>query len=247
MSDPSDWVPPVAPDPTKIGQEARLDQREGRYAVALAKRLWYHRHALEFEPRLGPVRLSFGLGYWHHLAKIYPPAMAAMLAERDNAQAKLLKGPVDFDTFREFSAFNERLGDLELTVQVFERIRAVDPAVAKLLYLVAEPALIAAKRFELCGAFLDPDRRLKFARDAYEAGLRFEAERLENAQGVQPPPTARRLYVRNVGTMLALLSHNSRWEEAERYAEEAVKDLDDPDSAREIFGKAVYGEFPPDR
>ena len=43
------------------------------------------------------------------------------------------------------------------------------------------------------------------------------------------------------------VSHNPRWGEAERYAEEALKILDDPEEARAVFGRAVSGELSPDR
>lgn len=248
MSDSPAWTPPDDPDPTKIGQEARQDQSEGRYEVALAKRLWYHRHALEFEPHLSAVRLSFAIGYWHDLAKVYPPAMEAMLAEREAVREKLHSGSADFETFSEFVAFNRQLGENESTVEEFERLHVVEPATAKLLYRTAEDALVAARLYELCGAYLEPVKRLEFASHVYRLQRQFEEERSENPQGIQPPRTARNFYVRDVATMLALLSHNSRWEEAERFAEEALTVLDeDSESARAVFGRAVYGEFPPDR
>ncbi|MDX1982468.1 MAG: hypothetical protein SFV51_19490, partial [Bryobacteraceae bacterium] len=61
-------------DPRQILAGARLDARQGDYAEALQKYLWFHHHALEHDMALSGVRLSYALNEWWELGKAYPPA-----------------------------------------------------------------------------------------------------------------------------------------------------------------------------
>ena len=47
--------------------------RQQRYAEALERFLWFHDHALEHNPGMAGVRLSFALSYWKNLGDVYPP------------------------------------------------------------------------------------------------------------------------------------------------------------------------------
>ena len=53
----SGWKPADYQNLESIHTEACEDRRAGRYAEALAKRVWYHENAID-----SPVRLSFALG-----------------------------------------------------------------------------------------------------------------------------------------------------------------------------------------
>ena len=63
------WEPPENPDPQQILHEAQGDFKEQRYKDALAKHIWFHDHALEYQPSMYGVRLSFALSYWKQLSR----------------------------------------------------------------------------------------------------------------------------------------------------------------------------------
>jgi hypothetical protein len=61
----------VTPDPSEALAEVRELTRQGRYAGALERQLWFHERALEYDPALSSVRLSFGLSEWARLDERY--------------------------------------------------------------------------------------------------------------------------------------------------------------------------------
>ena len=80
-------------------QEAVELASNGCHAEALQKYLWFHQHALEYEPALYGVRLSFALSYWAALGKDYPPALDAMKAVRDTKVDALARGDGSRESF----------------------------------------------------------------------------------------------------------------------------------------------------
>ena len=95
-SQPKEWSPPVAPgqkpDPDKIRAEANALRTKGKYSAALDRYLWYWNHALEYEPGLSAVRLSFLLSDWVELGQRYPKARQALLDIRTRDTQMLLDG-----------------------------------------------------------------------------------------------------------------------------------------------------------
>src|SRR6478736_6608154 len=100
------WQPPPKPDPHQILHEVDLDCAAGRFPLALAKILWFHEHALEYDPHLSAVRLSFAVGSWKHLADVFPPALLALQLTRDEAEAGLRQDQQSFPLFAEVAALN---------------------------------------------------------------------------------------------------------------------------------------------
>ncbi|HTD86247.1 MAG TPA: serine/threonine-protein kinase, partial [Candidatus Binatia bacterium] len=81
------WSPSLGPgekpQPSKILDEAKEQRQHGEYEQALQRHIWYHNHALEFEPSLTGVRLSFALAEWIELGRRYPRARRALIEIRD--------------------------------------------------------------------------------------------------------------------------------------------------------------------
>jgi len=46
--------------------------KQGKYAEALERMIWFHNHALEHELGMYGVRLSFALSEWKELGDVYP-------------------------------------------------------------------------------------------------------------------------------------------------------------------------------
>jgi hypothetical protein len=77
------FVRPLAMNPQIRLQNAFTAAGEGRHEEALREYIWFHDHALELEPALYGVRLSFALAYWVELAQDYPAARTALEGIRD--------------------------------------------------------------------------------------------------------------------------------------------------------------------
>jgi RNA polymerase sigma-70 factor (ECF subfamily) len=58
-------------DPNQVRDEANALRAKGQYQAALDRYLWYWNHALEYEPGLSAVRLSFLLSDWVELGRPY--------------------------------------------------------------------------------------------------------------------------------------------------------------------------------
>ena len=85
----AEWAPTEPINPSDILNSADEDRASGNYESALQKHLWYHRNALKHDGAQYGVRLSFALSDWADLASKYPPALTALLKERDNAESKV--------------------------------------------------------------------------------------------------------------------------------------------------------------
>lgn len=214
----ADWTPPDNPDPFKILQEAQSDTRAGKYAVALAKHVWYHEHALEIQPSQRGVRLSFALGDWHELGKKYPPALQKMVTYRDAAREQFLSGKDAFETFHDLVALNKELGDEALTREVFLQLDAKHPEVAKSVYALAQPSLVKAKDYQICGKYLQPDKNWPKMLASYHSQIKYEAE---NKRPIPVPSFAEPRFLNSATTLIALLVQNQRKEEAQVIAEQA--------------------------
>lgn len=216
----ADWTPPEDPDPQAILQEAKADRRAKRFDVALAKHVWFHEHALDIQPSLSAVRLSFALSHWIELGDAYPPALARLKEFRDEARRRVTPkegSKVKFDDFQELAAINRALDEESVTVDAFLALDADNPDAAGRMFHVAQPALVKAKEYALCGKYIETDKALRRIVDRYRLGRemaenpRFGARHLEFAVSK----------FRNEAAMLvALLVVNDRTTEADHVVRE---------------------------
>ena len=234
------WAPPANPDPTKILREAEADARAGKYEIALAKHLWFHRNALRYESGLSGVRLSFALASWVELADKYPPALAALKAERDRALADFRRARGHgFDPFHDFVSINESLSEEGRTVAEFKALDAENPRRAEWVFDVALPALIEAKEYELAGKYIDPSAQWEMALSGYRLNVRLNRDEPKLNLG----EFAKESFTNSTATLIALLVVTGREREAMRIAEEAREQLADADFQAAI-DKALRGEVP---
>lgn len=217
------WTPPADPDPQKILQEADADAQAKRYEDALAKHVWFHEHALEYQPSLTGVRLSFALSSWLKLGEEYPPALVKLREIRDAAKERVTptKGrKIAFDDFHDFESINKSLGDEKQTVEAFQAIDAADADEAPRLFPLAEPALIRAKDYKLCGKYIDADESLERILDSYNM-----ADKLASNPkiGERYLKYANKKFLNDSATLVALLVVNDRKAEAEEVMHELKK------------------------
>lgn len=231
------WTPPARPDPDAILQDAKADAQAGRYAVALAKHEWFHREVLKIDPAFYGVRLSFALGHWVELGRSYPPALESLKRIREEALRAVLNGQGGFAQFHDFVAINENLDESSRTVDAFLRIDKQNPVLAGTLYDLAEPALVEAKEYAVCGRRIQPDEG--WARIAYA----YATQKTLDGLGPQHREYVERKFVHDTGQLIALLVLNQRSSEAERVARKARAESEDP-TFQAAIDAALTGTLP---
>ena len=217
------WTPPADPDPQKIMREAEADARAKRYEEALAKHVWFHEHALEYRPSLSGVRLSFALSDWLELGESYPPALVKLREIRDELKERVTPQEdrkIAFDDFHDFASINKYLGDEKLTVAAFRAIDAADADEAPRLFGLAEPALIRAKDYTLCGKYIDADESLEQILRSFKQADKLAAN---PKIGEMYLKYANKKFLNDSATLVALLVVNDRKSEAEEVMHELKK------------------------
>jgi len=146
----------------------------GQNKEALERFVWFHEHALEHDPGMYGVRLSFAMSYWSKLAHIYPPAMQVMKNIRDQKTKQLEAGHGDFDLFNDVIAFNQELAlnEPEKSVALFEALDRKQPELAQKCWPRIRLAVIEANKFALAG---------KYIRNPLEALTELQEKHDENA------------------------------------------------------------------
>jgi hypothetical protein len=130
--------------------ETRNLVREGQYQVALGRFIWFHQNALEREPSMAGVRLSFALSDWRRLGETYPPAMNALIETRDATRRQFRDRPTERQLFADLNALNRTLDEENLTIDLFAEIVRESPELAANLRSTAlTPVLIDSGRLDL--------------------------------------------------------------------------------------------------
>ncbi|MFN8096541.1 MAG: hypothetical protein U0599_30730 [Vicinamibacteria bacterium] len=238
----SSWSPPDAPNPTAILNEARRDTIDGRYEAALQKHLWFHEHALQYQPGLRGVRVSFALADWARLADQYPPAAAALKDSREKAWARVLSAlspTTAFEAFQDFSAINRTLREDERTMRGFEQLDRERPELATRVAPLARPALVRNGRYPLCAKYVS-------AEDARRAAEVHRLTKESAAAGRIPGDAvsfADKRFENEAATVVALLVVSGRETEATALAEELRQERTDP-AFGESLSAALKGTVP---
>ncbi|MBI5387681.1 MAG: protein kinase [Verrucomicrobia bacterium] len=182
------WSPQLRtgekPDPAKVHTEARDLTAQGRYEEALQRCLWFHQHALEFDPALSAVRLSYALADWMELARRYPKAKQALVEIRDRKTRAIAEGRGSLDLFHDVAAINQHLQEEDATLALMKTLHEKAPALAKQCYFYAEELLVKKGEYALCLS-LFPDFQARF--DLIRQGLAADQKiAQENPQMARP-------------------------------------------------------------
>jgi tRNA A-37 threonylcarbamoyl transferase component Bud32 len=227
------WSPNLAPGEkpnlSDILQEARSLAQEGRHEEALQRHLWYHNHALEFEPGQAGVRLSFALSYWVELARRYPKAKEALVEIRDRGEREFAGGGGYPELFSEISAINGYLGQKEATLALFKSIQSRDPRLARQCYRSAEELLVEAGDYALCASFVpDFQKRFESIRAVRERMLKL-ADRTPEVNQTSMREQAARTFVKDTRQLVEILVGTGRKADAEKIRDQAVAVLNVPE------------------
>jgi hypothetical protein len=228
------WTPPDNPDPLQILNEARSDADAGRYEEALAKQVWFHENALKYRPDSAGVRLSIALSAWAKLGQAYPPALAKLKAIRDETGKRVREADKleqVLAQFIDFASINRTLGEEQKTTDLFVWLGTNRADAVKVCFAIAEPALIRAKKYRLCGKYIEPDRDFEMMRHEYRMQLQFVRDR---KVGKNLQDFAEKRFANQAATLVALLVLNGRNEDAARIDGAAAKEWDDASFKREL-------------
>ncbi len=157
----------------------------------LAKHIWFSGEFTWTLIRCFPTvsDWSFALGDWVKLGKSYPPALEKLKSIRDENGKKLSEDQTSHSLFADFAAINEHLGDKDKTRDFFVWLDTNNPAFAKTVFDLAEPALIERQGCNsLCASIWSQTvhfkRELDLYRDMkhYAAKSEFRSQREEYAE-----------------------------------------------------------------
>lgn len=235
-------MPPASSmDPRERLQRGQEAAAAGRYEEALRDYIWFHEHALEHEPSLYGVRLSFALWYWMELASEYPQARAALKRIRDEKTARVLGGETHRDLFHDVGSINEKLENEEATYELFAALDKAKPDFAAVCADLAMPAIVKAEDFEMARRYApSPGDML----GRYSEALNRDIEELEREPASKAPRLEAyvQIYVRRVHLLLKILRGNNESPEADALAARALELVKSPpvrDAVREGLQSAV--------
>jgi len=202
---------------------ARTAAHEGRFAEALSEYIWFHEHALEEQPSLSGVRLSFALGYWLELAGQYPPARAALQSIRNEKTKRLEQGEEDWELFNDVTAINRELGNDEATYDLFSSISNTNPAFAARCAGVATPAIVKAFDFKLARSFIsNPEKAVEQLASRFIQGIERANRSSTPEKKADITDVEIRIYAEEVGLLAQIVSMAGEGEQADALVERAI-------------------------
>jgi len=163
-------LPVHAEDMQKYLSDTQKLVGEKKYEEALERYIWFHDHALEYEPAgMYGVRLSFALMYWKNLGDVYPPALAAMKKTRDEKTDRLIKKKGNSSLFHDVASLNNTLKDDAKTVDLFRKLDKEQSDLAKKCWDMAKDAIINAKAYDLARKYIgNPVREFTKVKAMYD-------------------------------------------------------------------------------
>ncbi|APV48318.1 hypothetical protein BWI17_00640 [Betaproteobacteria bacterium GR16-43] len=197
-------------DRLKAGQAAA---QEGRFAEALGEYVWFHEHALEHEPALYGVRLSFALGYWIDLAQSFPEARRKLEEIRGNKAAVLALGQGDRHLFHDVASIDQSLGAEVDTYRLFKTLLAVAPLNAAAWFDLALEAIVHARDYALAERYSDPpdEALLRYSSSLNRDIAELDCERKWRARRID---AYAHIYVERVASIMTILSGLRKFDEA---------------------------------
>lgn len=250
------WAPAFQPgakaDVLQVFFEAKELATHNHYEEALQRYLWYHNHALEYDPEgQRGVRLSSGISCWVELGRQYPKAQEALLEIRDRDLHEFEVGRGSAALFKDIEAINRHLGHDRTTCRLFKELREHQPELAKRCYAAAEDALVKQGEYALCLAYVgDGQARFQQHRQNWEKLSQWEqhiGQVLEQGQqrmaayaaqqgrkppaglpSYRPPPAADNLLVKDTCQLVEILVGAGHTADAEHICTQALALVDDP-------------------
>ncbi|MEM6279593.1 MAG: hypothetical protein AAF733_08950 [Verrucomicrobiota bacterium] len=194
----------------------------GQHEEALKRHIWFHHHALEHQPSMLGVRLSFALSNWRKLAKVYEPALEALLAIRDEKTEALLSGEGNNGFFADVKAINRYLREEEKSLDLFDELHRRYPDIAATCWHYVKELAFSRQRDDLVAVYLgDPIREFESLK------RRYESDRSEPSRGKRFFERSQARFVENCLRLIRALLALGKHREALLVQEKALAVLED--------------------
>ena len=239
------WLPSQDPDPVEIRAQAEADIEQGRLGLAAEKYLWYHHNALNYQPSLYGVRLSYALNDWRELANKYPPALQDMRLVRDRAEESLRTKSGDFHVFHDFAALNDVLKEDGRTIELFKWLDQNDQHLARSVFSTAQDALVAGSEYALCEKYIVGRNSFDSIIEDHQSTVSRFTDLYKDEPDTNIFETLDMIFSRETSFIVAILVNRDRFSEAESIAERALQLLED-ETHRVQISDALKG-IPPER
>lgn len=222
------------------------DLTNKNYALALAKRIWFHQNALAINPHYSAVRTSYGLIAWAELGELYPPAKTLMHYAANQLKQTLIATPEhNFSLMQEYVSFNDQLHREDRNMRFFKWLDTNHPKVAESSIYLFKDVLIKHKAFALFNKYTKP--RVDYANMASSYVLSLDWQKQDKfnnqAQSDRQLAQATKSFKYSVARLVAVLVINNRQDEAELIVKKAKLELATEDFST-LLAKALKGELP---
>lgn len=204
-------------------QETRRITKAGQYEEALGRQVWFHYHALEHQPSMAGVRLSFALSDWVRLGKKYPPALEKLKAIRDEKEALIKNGEGSFELFHDVSSINRELKEDQRTLTLFKEVELKYPKQTERYWIVTKDTAFKHADYELINKYVtDVEQEYRNLYSDYLRDYRMFTEQSHRTW-------ARTRFATESKQLVDLASHNGENELAAKISERTNKVLKSKD------------------
>ena len=142
----------------------------GQDAEALREYLWCFDEGEKHSPAYHAVRLSFLLASIKTLADRHPPAKAALVERRQQAEQRIVDGSAEYDDIAVYTSINRTFGEQDATLALYDRVKGVGSLPDLTLQAFADRVfelLVNRKRYQQVVEEYDVLGRVAEAFDSY--------------------------------------------------------------------------------
>ncbi|WP_340678224.1 hypothetical protein [Paraglaciecola sp.] len=242
-----EFTPETPIDLSQLRSNTNKDMQNKDYAMALAKRVWFHQHALEVNEHYSAVRLSFGLMDWAELGKVYPPAKTLLRYLANYAKSTLMNKPKEaYSLIHEYVSINRVLERTDQSLSFFNWLDNHHPETAARNFHIFQDVLTQHEQFSLYNKYLNPNVDFSqmvstyvWSKDARKRGVYGDTEKSQKMLEFDT-----KTFIYNVSRLVAILVINGRSAETENIIEKAKLELDS-DEFITALNNAQGGKLPP--
>jgi len=197
-------------------QEAKEFAKNGQFAEALDKHVWYHEHSRGTGH--GGVRLSFAMADWKRLGEEFPAAKEKLLSIRNAQETALLGGKGGFTEFSEVAAIDRTYGNDKGPYDLIRKLAEQSPEQAKRCFFSARDSIVKQKDYALY---------LKLGPEPEQQFLSWEYSWKQDALRAQKNPDAagalRELKLRGARQLIEVLVGTGQLDKAADIQKRAVE------------------------
>lgn len=143
----------MSSDPSEVLAAARKAYKDKDFPAALENYQWFYNNALDIDQSYYGVRLSYCLGEWANLGKVYPRAADALQRLKEEALLEFLDTK-SRKVFHEYSGICECLGCNEEVFKQFIAIHDSDKDLAEKLFTFVYEYCASNEMWDLCREYL---------------------------------------------------------------------------------------------